>query len=518
MDKSIASEVTESKRLRLTQVAQQIHDYRKIAYFCVDQDWAVVDVSDNLKNFGFIGVEIGVDATDVVDFLVGADIKTELELPLLASPSKVPIGVLLLPSQDGLTVVIGDASREFSRRRLLNQKAKENRMLLIAQARLMQKLQSAQKQLHQRNDDLREAARLQSSFMSGVSHEFRTPLAAITGYSDQLQTGLDKLPRRILFRNVAAIQRSSKHLLALVENLLDHGELESSEIELNPRPTNISQLFDGAIMILNHTAVSKGVALGLQLDINSDLLVLVDDSRLRQCLVNLIGNALKFTDQGRVIVRVAHMDDELRISVRDTGIGISPEHLEKVRLPFWQAPNGGKAGTGLGLTITAKIIEMIGGSFSIESTLGEGTTVGFMVSAPMLLPEFVEGISAHVLAAEPLHFLFAEDDYDIASLTSALLEERGVTVTRVANGAEAVRLLGTSTFDLVLLDLHMPVMDGYSAVSAIRGKGDFTPIVVMTASSVKSDRDRAHKLGCDGFLVKPVDVGDLLALAHRLLA
>jgi hypothetical protein len=134
MDKSIALQAAESKRVRLTQVAQQIHDYRKISCFCVDQDWTVLDFSDNLKNFGFIGVALGVDATDVVDFLVGADIKTELELPLLASPSKMPIGVLLLPSKDGLTVVIGDAIREFSRRRLLSQKAKENRMLLIAQA------------------------------------------------------------------------------------------------------------------------------------------------------------------------------------------------------------------------------------------------------------------------------------------------------------------------------------------------------------------------------------------------
>ncbi|MFT5136882.1 MAG: signal transduction histidine kinase/CheY-like chemotaxis protein [Arenicella sp.] len=517
MDKSIALEPAESKSVWLTQVAQQIHDYRKIAYLCVDQDWTVIDVSENFKNFGFIGVALGVDATDVVDFLVGADIKTELELPLLASPSNTPIGVMLLPSQDGLTVVIGDASREFSRRRLLSQKAKENRMLLIAQARLMQKLQTAQKQLHQRNDDLREAADLQSSFMSGVSHEFRTPLASIIGYSDQLQTGLEKLPRRIVSRNVDAIQRCSKHLLTLVENLLDHGELETSDIELNPRPTNIGQLFEDAITMLNHTAASKGVALGLQLDMDSDLLVLVDASRLRQCLVNLMGNALKFTDQGRVIVRVAHIDDELRISVRDTGIGISPEHLEKVRLPFWQAPNDGKAGTGLGLTITAKIIEMIGGSFSIQSTLGEGTIVDFIVSAPMLLPEFVEEISTHELAPEPLHFLLAEDDNDIATLTCLLLEERGVTVTRVANGADAVLLLGTTTFDLVLLDLHMPVMDGYSSVSAIRGKGDFTPIVVMTASTVKADRDRAHKLGCDGFLVKPVDVGDLLALANQLL-
>jgi signal transduction histidine kinase/CheY-like chemotaxis protein len=518
MDKSIALEVALSKKVGLTQVAQQIYEYRNIAYFCVDQHWEVLDVSENLKNFGFTDVTLGIDATDVVDFLVGADTSIEAELRLLTSPSKVPIRVLLLPSQDGLTVVIGDASREFSRRRLLREKANENRLLMETQASLLRKLDVAQQQLHQRNLDLQDAARLQSSFMSGVSHEFRTPLTSIIGYSDQLEAGLDKLPTRTVSSSVSAIQRSSKHLLMLVENLLDHGKFEASEIDLNPRAINISRLFHDVIMILKHQAASKGVALDLQLDVDSGVLVLIDDSRLRQCLVNLIGNAVKFTDQGKVIVRVAYEDDELHIEIEDTGAGISPEHLEKIRQPFWQGPNTGKAGTGLGLTITERIIKLIGGSFSIRSILAEGTTVDFMVMAPLVLPEFVEEISAHMLATEPLHFLLVEDDYDIASLTTALLEERGVTVTQVPNGAEAVRLLGTTKFDLVLLDLHMPVMDGYSAVAAIRGGGDLTPIVVMTASSGKADRDRAYKLGCDGFLVKPVDVGDLLAIANQLLS
>jgi signal transduction histidine kinase/CheY-like chemotaxis protein len=514
MDKSIALEVALSKKVRLTQVAQQIYEYRNIAYFCVDQYWEVLDVSENLKNFGFTEVTLGIDATDVVDFLVGADTSIEAELPLLTSPSKVPIRVLLLPSQDGLTVVIGDASREFSRRRLFSEKANENRLLMEAQASLLQKLEVAQQQLRQRNLDLQDAARLQSSFMSGVSHEFRTPLASIIGYSEQLEAGLDKLPTRTVSRSVAAIQRSSKHLLILVENLLDHGKFEASEIDLNPRATNISRLFYDVIMILKHQAVSKGVALDLQLDVDSDVFVLIDDSRLRQCLVNLIGNAVKFTEQGKVIVRVAYADDELHIEIEDTGAGISPEHLEKIRQPFWQGPNTGKAGTGLGLTITERIIELIGGSFSIRSILAEGTTVDFMVMAP----EFVEEISTHMLVTESLHFLLVEDDYDIASLTAALLEERGVRVTQVPNGAEAVRLLSTTKFDLVLLDLHMPVMDGYSAVAAIRGGEDLTPIVVITASSGKADRDRAHKLGCDGFLVKPINVGDLLAIANQLLS
>ena len=518
MDKSIAFKAAEHKRVRLTQIAQQLYEYRNIAYFCVDQHWVVLEVSENLKDFGFSVVVLGVDATDVVDFLVGADTATEIELPLIISPTMMPIGVALLPSKDGLTVIISDASRALSKRRLLQQKANENRLLLESQARLMQKLQAAQNLLHQRNLDLQEAARLQSSFMSGVSHEFRTPLASIIGYSDQLETDLDKVPATTVSRSVSAIQRSSKHLLTLVENLLDHGKFEESEIELNPRPTNVRELFQDVTMVLNHEATSKGVALGLQLDMDSDLLVLIDDSRLRQCLVNLIGNALKFTDHGKVIVRGTYIDDELRITIKDTGVGISPEHLEKITQPFWQAPNTGKAGAGLGLTITERIVEMIGGSFSIRSILGEGSTVDFKVTAPVLLPESVEKISTIVRATVPLHFLFAEDDDDIASLTVALLEDRGMTVTRVANGADAVRLLKASKFDLVLLDLHMPIMDGYSAVAAIRGKGDLTPIVVMTASSVKSDRDRAHKLGCDGFLVKPVDVGDLLALANQLLS
>ena len=519
MDKSITLDVVAlSKKDRQTQVSQQIYDYHNIAYFCVDQHWVVLDVSENLKDFGFTDVIVGVVATDVVDFLVGADTSIEAELSPLTSPSKVPIRVLLLPSQDGLTIVMADASRQSARRHLLTEKANENRLLMETQTTLMQTLEVAQQQLRQRNLDLQEAARLQSSFMSGVSHEFRTPLASIMGYSDLLGGGLDKLPRRTVSRSIAAIQRSSKHLLALVVNLLDHGKFEANEVDINPRTTNINRLFSDVILMLQHQAASKGVTLDLQLEMDSDMLVLVDDSLLRQCLVNLIGNAVKFTDQGKVIVWVEHEEDALRIEITDTGTGISPEDLKKIRQPFWQGPNAAKVGTGLGLTITERIVELIGGSFSIRSILGEGTTVDFMVMAPLLSPEFAEEISSYMTITAPLHFLLAEDDYDIACLTATLLEERGVTVTQVPNGEEAVRLLRTTKFDLVLIDLHMPVMDGYSAVAAIRGGGDLTPIVVMTASSARGDRARAHKLGCDGFLVKPVDIGDLLALANQLLS
>lgn len=505
-------------RVRLTRIAQQLYEHRNIAYFCVDRNWVVLDASANLKDFGFVGVELGVDATDVVDFLVGADTSTEIELPLLSSPTKMPISVALLPNQDGLTVIISDASNAFSQRRLLQQKANENELLLETQNRLMRELEAAQEQLHQQNLDLQEAARLQSSFMSGVSHEFRTPLASIIGYTGQLQSGFDKLPKTTVSNNIAAIQRSSKHLLSLVENLLDHGKFESTEIELNPKPINVSEVFEDVVLVLKQEATSKGIALDLQLNLKSDLLVLVDDSRLRQCLINLLGNAIKFTDQGQVTIDVSWIDDELIILIQDTGIGISPEHLSKIRQPFWQAPDTGKAGTGLGLTITERIIQMIGGSFVIKSTLGKGSSVNFKVTAPELKAELVQASSAHVPATEPLNLLFAEDDHDIASLTSALLEGQGVRVTHVANGADAVELLAATKFDLVLMDLHMPIMDGYCAVEKIRGSGDATPIVVMTASSAKLDRDRAHELGCDGFLVKPVDVSDLLALANQLLA
>jgi len=203
--------------------------------------------------------------------------------------------------------------------------------------------------------------------------------------------------------------------------------------------------------------------------------------------------------------------------VQDTGPGISQEDLEEIRLPFWQAADTGKAGTGLGLTITERLIEMMGGELSIDSQLGGGTHVRFSLPMPVA-PEGETNLDHSSDPEFALKLLLVEDDSDIADLVCMMLNERGIDVTHVGNGALALDALCEEKFDIVLMDIHMPVMSGYDAIKELRTRGDKTPIVVMSASAMEADREKAELLGCQAYLVKPVDVDDILGIADAVLS
>ena len=491
-----------------------------VAYLVIDEDARVQSVSSNVQQFGFDEIPIGADITDHIDFMVGVDFQEEIDLPLISSPDGQPISVSLWPDKDSFLVIIRDATKLFLQRHQLQQKANENELLTQKQAKLMSELEKAQQDLVEKNRQLTEASRLQSSFLSGVSHEFRTPLTSILGYSDLLTTHLansgesDNKPKNYL----SAVRRSSKHLLSLVENLLDHGKLDSQELVINPKPTRLKEVLDDIELLLSPLSVTKAIKLDIACQFSADKTVMLDDSRLRQCLLNLIGNAIKFTDQGSVSVNCQLVEGSLLISVIDTGIGISPQDIEKIRSPFWQVADTGKAGTGLGLTITDRIIELMGGELHISSELGQGTKVCFEIPAPSISEQEQAITLATKPAQEDLQILLAEDDNDIADITVVLLEQSGVTVKRVENGALAVAQCIENEFDLVLMDLHMPILDGYQAIKQIRQQDKKVPILVMSATPIEAAGEQALDLQCDGYLVKPVDVADVLSIANTLVA
>jgi len=488
----------------------------------------VKEASSNIVDYGFVMPEQGSDITELVDFMVGLDTHQPLELPVVESPSGIPISVNLIPDGDQLVVYISNVTEQAEQRQQLQQAANENQLLLAKQKQLLAELEVASKELETKNTLLEEASRLQTGFLSGVSHEFRTPLTSIIGYTNLVREDLHRINQQFGIEQAGenasylrAVHRSSKHLLSLVENLLDHGKLDSNEIVVRPKVTDLGEVFDDVDILLRPLGVTKQI----EFDVSTNgfprgLMAVVDDSRLRQCLINLIGNAIKFTDDGSVDVQASWSNDMLRVNICDTGLGIPSEDLEKVRLPFWQGTNTGKAGTGLGLTITEKIINLMGGELSIESTLGEGTTVSFDLPAPLQMDHSTE---TDLLTTGSLHFLLAEDDSDIASLVSMMLIERGVQVTHVENGALALEALANTKaglkgmFDLVLMDIHMPIMSGYDAIAAIRASKNDIPVLVMSASAMDNDRTRAEQLGCDGYLVKPVEIDDLLQLAKQVI-
>lgn len=506
-------------------INQQLMDKLQLAYFAVDSQMNVCDFSPNLVDYGFPVLRNGEPVEDQIDFMIGMSADTQLDLPVVSTPSGVPVTVNMIPSKEQLTVLISNATTITEQRQMLQQAANENELLVEQQKKLMNELEAASEELEEKNHQLEEASRLQTSFLSGVSHEFRTPLTSIIGYTNLVQGDLAKMSDEIVPRisdqssleYLNAVQRSSKHLLSLVENLLDHGKLDSDEINISPKPADLHELFNDVEILLKPLSHTKGIELDVQLDVPTPCEVVVDESRLRQCLINLIGNAIKFTDTGGVKVRANFISDVLTVAIVDTGIGISEQDLEKIRIPFYQAPDTGKVGTGLGLTITERIIELMGGSLGIESEVGRGTSVRFTMPAQLLQP-VVQADASPLTSTMPFKLLLAEDDADIADLVIMMLSEQGIDVTRVANGALAVDALQSGKFDMVLMDIHMPVMTGYEAIEKINGLQISTPIVVMSASAVEADKQRASDLGCAAYLVKPVDIQEIISIANTVIS
>lgn len=502
---------------RIAKITRQLYERQQFAYLMVDHSWSVIETSENLGNYGFSDLDLGKDARESIDFLVGLDSTSTLDLPIVISPTGHPVHVVLLPEDENLTIVLMDASREYEQQQLVQQKANENGLLLSEQRRLTQDLKVTQNELLARNQELKEASRLQTGFMSGVSHEFRTPLAALLGYVDVLRDRLATQETDKSVDQLNVIGRSARHLLSLVENLLDHGKLDANEMVLKPHVVDAQELVKEIEAILQPTVTNSQINLSVTATPSPLPHCLLDDSRVRQILLNLVGNAIKFTDAGDVKVNVSWLLDELSFEISDTGIGIAENDLTKVRQPFFQAGHTGRVGTGLGLTITEQVVEMMGGSLDMQSKLGQGTVVTVVIPAPQVDPENeLASPQRNITATGTQQFLLAEDDPDIAALLMILLEEQGVDVTHVENGELAVEAAQNQRFDVVLMDLQMPVLDGYDATTQLRAAGNTTPVLVMTASAIEADRSRAEQAGCDGYLVKPVAVDELMALAEEL--
>jgi len=504
------------------QINAQLFDKLQLAYICVDSSMIVVDISDNLSSYGYNDISIGAKVEDCVDFMFGFDAQTQLDLPMIESPSGITIAVSLLPSDSSLMVLISNASNQAEQRQLLQQKANENELLVERQEKLLHQLEQASQQLEFKNQQLEEASRLQTSFLSGVSHEFRTPLTSIIGYTNlveqSLKSSADKKgcdPEQKA-GHLRAVQRSSRHLLSLVENLLDHGKLDSDEIVVRPKEIDLVELFQDVELLLKPLSDTKHVEFNINLDIGDSAVVLIDDSRLKQCLINILGNAVKFTDHGSVSLTAELLDEFLSIRVEDTGPGISADDLEKIRLPFWQAADTGKAGTGLGLTITERIIELLGGKLEVSSVLGEGTQVSFQIPAPMVVTHESSKAFNSPQPLSNMAVLLAEDDHDIADLMVMMMADRGVHLTHVENGALALEAMRSNTFDFVLMDIHMPIMTGHEVLVALQQENNSTPVVIMSASTVEAGRVKAENLGCYDYLIKPVDVDDVIEIMNQV--
>ncbi len=372
------------------------------------------------------------------------------------------------------------------------------------------------------------ANQAKSTFLANMSHEIRTPLSAVLGYAELVlepdQTPSDR------HDCLQIIRRSAKHLLELINDILDLSKIEAGRMTVESIPCNPAQMITEVVSMIRPRAQEKGVALNLHFDGPFPEHIKTDPLRLRQVLMNLLGNAIKFTTDGDITVRADCSRNDggngvLRIRVTDTGIGMTSEQIAQVFRPFTQADETTTrkfGGTGLGLTISKRLAEMLGGDITISSAVGEGSTFTITVAAGDLSDaHWIHGLSEATFAnpAEPSasavaclrgRILLAEDGKDNQRLISTHLRKAGAEVVLVDNGHDAVRKVEAESFDLVLMDMQMPVMDGYDAAREIRRRGLTIPIIALTAHAMSGDREKCIAAGCTDYLTKPIEKSQLL--------
>ncbi|MFQ3650161.1 MAG: ATP-binding protein [Gemmataceae bacterium] len=380
--------------------------------------------------------------------------------------------------------------------------------------------------LQQARDQAQRANEAKSFFLATISHEIRTPLAGLIGLAEGLtRTPLDEVQRK----HVATLIRTAEEMLRLINDFLDLSKVESGTIELEAIPFSLRSLAEEALAVVTPLAERKGLPVKLELAQGLTPVVRGDSGRLRQVLLNLLSNAVRFTERGEVVLRLEPDPAGVRFTVRDTGIGIAPEALPRIFEPFAQAHRSTArthGGTGLGLAISSRLVEFMGGKLHVESIVGHGSTFCFVLPLPAaVLPPTPSSFHGHgeetVLQklGRSLHVLIVEDNPVNQQVLSMLLERLGCTWEIAENGEQGVQRVAQKRFDVVLMDLQMPGIDGLRATRLIRAAettGPRLPIVACTANAMEGERDRCLAAGMDDYLTKPVRGRQLLECFARL--
>ncbi|EAQ80253.1 response regulator [Blastopirellula marina] len=376
------------------------------------------------------------------------------------------------------------------------------------------------------------ANRSKSEFLANMSHEIRTPMTAIIGYAEELrETGeIERAPKERVFA-LDTILRNGHHLLQVINDVLDLSKIEAGKLDVYMQPASPVRIVSDVLALMHLRASQKGLRLENEFCGPLPETIVTDVTRLRQILINLIGNAIKFTDKGTVSLRTKLIDigsdnPRLEFEVVDSGIGMTEDELRRVFVPFEQANNSMSrryGGTGLGLSISIRLTELLGGSMRCESSLGHGSYFHFTIATGDLsnvkisncaddfnwVPVSVSSVPAKKFALCG-RILLVEDGPDNQRLLRLILEKAGAEVAIANDGRDGVDMTLTARnqevpFDLILMDMQMPIMDGYQATRTLRREAIRTPIIALTAHAMSDDRQRCMDAGVDDYLTKPID-------------
>jgi signal transduction histidine kinase/CheY-like chemotaxis protein/HPt (histidine-containing phosphotransfer) domain-containing protein len=408
-------------------------------------------------------------------------------------------------------------------------------LIVLLLAAGLTRLRRKRGQLERALEELRKANVYMNRLLATISHEIRTPLNSILGYTEILNSSGSSEGDRALALGV--VERNCHHLLDLVGDVLDISKIEAGEVEVEKVEFSLAQVLRDVVSVMWVKAQKNGTRLQEIYETPIPERIVSDPTRLRQILINLVGNAVKFTEQGVVRLllgferRMPAEDSVLQVRVMDTGCGIPADKLESIFQPFHQidAVTARKyGGTGLGLAISREIARLLGGSISVESTLGEGSTFTLRIRCrPAKETRWLRQPSSHAVLPIPPNaelgmrlegrVLLVDDSADNRRLLRYHLRNAGVSVETARDGSEAIEAIAAGGFDLVFMDVQMPVMDGFQAIRELRRRGFQVPVVALTAHAMKGDRERCLDAGFVEYLSKPVTQHLLVRMAANFL-
>ena len=397
--------------------------------------------------------------------------------------------------------------------------------------------------LRRARDEAEKASSAKSEFLANMSHEIRTPMTAIVGYADLLTRSVVAVEQRREW--ASQLRLNADHLLCLVNDVLDLSKIEAGEMRVQIEKCSLYELIHEVVALMRPRAVEKGLAFRVEVSSPVSQVVETDAMRFRQILVNLLSNAVKYTDKGEIVLRIAGRNDPasgryvLSVSVVDTGIGISQSVIGRLFLPFSQASytrQSNSVGTGLGLVISRSFAKLLGGDITVRSKVHQGSEFDLCVDAgPADSATLMDPASVTCFSSSParvptpvtsrlmgyrIHIV--DDSSHLVDLIEFMLDDAGAEVSSSCNGAigvtEVLRARADGEpYDVIIMDMMMPVMDGYAAATALRQGGVTQPIVALTAHSMSDDREKCDAAGCDHYIMKPINPATFVAEIEEII-
>jgi len=493
--------------------------------FCllIDENYRLIESWGYGEWCGLGGIRPGVDMREPAPFLVGIPLTGSQKFEFLEMPGRAVANVHVIPDNSQCYVVLLDASQEHESTQSKQQSVNELRLMHARQHKLIARQRDLISELVEAKSELdhhrREAERIsanKSRFIAMMSHEFRTPLASIINYAELAAE--EGTSSNDIQKSIETISRSANHLTSLVEAVLDDASLDAGQVELLEHDFNIVDLLNDMSAMMAPMAAEKGLSFAAYVDPDVPKTIYADEVRLRQILINLLGNAVKFTVEGGVKLTATYNEGRLVVTVSDTGPGISIEDQERVFQAFERGHGRAETGAGLGLTITLRLVELMHGEVSLDSMPGEGCTVS--VHVPVMAAEDGPATSVPVLplpseetiAAKPLSVLICDDDEDMVTLVEHYLHRSGYGLITSSDSSEAIAKTLKFDPDLVLMDCNVPGVGGVVAARVLREQGYTKPIVALTASKLSDEQKSAFTR----FFRKPAPMQELLTEIKRL--